>query len=440
MQDKKQPLYIQLYDRLTAEIISGHFPNGFKLPSRRDMAEKSNLSQNTVDSAYKMLADTGYAKAIPRQGYIVTYKRASTSNTPWEQNAPESIVFSPNGIDTSHINRGAYARIVKNISYNDGKDIFSYIEKGGETELRMAISKYLYSFRSIKCSPEQIIIGAGQEYQLRAFASMMQNSRFVIENPCDGRLYTALYEDGKNISILPPNAGNLNLDELLRSNSDIFIIDADSRFPRGTMLNDNERAELLNSYNGYIIEIGSDSELCSKTGTPLYSLDTKKRVIYLGSFSRSIGPAIRTSYMVLPYELMDKWKNFHTYYYALSSKLEQLVLAEFIDKGYYTKHCRQMRRIYSEKKLYLAYRITEILHESAVISSNGGTYITVSINGNTAQIKQTAKSIGIKLLSLNSYNINKYTSPLENDPLILGIGDLSVRDISRGLRLLKENI
>lgn len=440
MPDKKPPLYTQLYDYLISEIVSGRIPNGSKLFSRREMAQKAHVSQNTVDSAYKMLVDTGYAEALPRQGYIVTYKKASTANTPWEQNPAESIVFSPNGIDTSHINRSAYARITRSIAYNDGKDIFSYIEKGGETELRMAISKYLYSFRNIKCSPEQIIIGAGREYQLRAFASMMEGHTFVIENPCDRRLYTALHEDGKSIVTLPPNTGHLDISALKKSGGDIFIIEPDSRFPRGTLMSAEERQELLKNYNGYIVEIGTDSELCPKTGTPLYSADTKNRVVYLGSFSRSIGPAIRTSYMVLPSELTAKWKSFHTYYYALSSKLEQLVLADFIDKGHYAKHCRQMRRIYSEKKLYLSHRITEILHGSAIFSSNGGTYITVSSLNNIADIKRIAKAIGIKLLSMNSYNVKKQFEPISNDFLIMGIGDLSIRDINQGLRLLKQNL
>ncbi|MDO5397323.1 MAG: PLP-dependent aminotransferase family protein [bacterium] len=436
--EKRKPLYITLYDQIAGEIVSGRMRKGAKLTPRRTLSKKLGISQNTVDSAYKMLVDTGYAVSVPRQGYIVVYSKSPTGNTPWENDAPETVVFSPNGIDTSHINRGAYARIVRDIVYNDGADIFSYVEKGGETPLRMAISKYLYSFRGVKCSPEQIIIGAGREYQLQAFAAMMKEHTFITENPCDGRLYNSLSEHGRNVKTLSANTGKFDFEALRHADGDILIIEPDARFPRAAAMNDSERIELLNEWDKYIIEICTDSELCPASYTPLYSLDSCRRVVYLGSFSRSLCPAIRTSYMVLPYELMEKWKGFHTYYYALSSKTEQLVLAEFIEKGHYTRHIKQMKKTYSEKKQYIISHLTETFGSgSEIISNNGGTYLTLKTALCAAELKQRAKSCGVKLLSMNSFNVHKTEHPLENDFLVIGIGDLPLREIKNGLRLIE---
>ena len=439
--EKGRPLYISLYDKIADEIITGQLSRGAKLTPRRELASKLKISQNTVDSAYKMLVDTGYVTAVPRQGYIVSHLAGMTENTPWEPNAPELVVFSPNGIDTTHINRAAYARILRDIAYNDGADIFSYVEKGGETELRMAISKYLYSFRGVKCSPEQIILGAGREYQLQAFAAMMKDRVFVTENPFDGRIYNALREHGRSIITLDANTGVFNFDALADCGGDILIIEPDARFPRGMAMTEEERQRLFEAWNGYIIEICTDSELCAKPLTPLYSLDTRNRVIYIGSFVRSLAPAIRTSYMVLPHELLEQWKKFHTYYYALTSKTEQLALAEFINKGYYTGHCRQMKKLYSEKKQYLTEHIKEAFGaDSEVISKNGGTYITVRPGNAVPEIKKRARACGVKLLSMNSFNVKKAVLTLERDLLVIGTGDLTLRDIRSGIRLLKENL
>lgn len=434
--EKGKPLYITLYDRLAGEIASGRMRRGAKLAPRRELAKKLGISQNTVDSAYKMLVDTGYVTAVPRQGYIVSLRIGPTGNTPWESNAPETVVFSPNGIDTSHINRGAYARIARDIVYNDGADIFSYVEKGGETALRMAISKYLYSFRGVKCSPEQIIIGAGREYLLQAFAAMMKEHTFITENPCDGKIYNSLIEHGRCVKTLAANTGDFDFDAL-RNIGDILILEPDARFPRAMAMPDPERLRLLDEWDKYIIEICTDSELCPGSYTPLYSLDTKSRIICLGSFSRSLCPAVQTSYMVLPYELLEKWKSFHTYYYALSSKTEQLVLAEFIEKGHYTRHIKQMKKIYSEKKQYVCSRLNEALGGAEILSDNGGTYLTVKTVLSPAELKRRAKGCGVKLLSMNSFNVHKTTQPLENDFLVIGIGDLPMREIKCGLRLLE---
>lgn len=433
-----KPLYITLYDQIAGEIASGRMRKGAKLTPRRTLSEKLGISQNTVDSAYKMLVDTGYAISIPRQGYIVVYSNSPTGNTPWENNAPETVVFSPNGIDSTHINRSIYARIFRDTVYNDGADIFSYVEKGGETELRMAISKYLYSFRGIKCSPEQIIIGAGREYLLQAFAAMMKEHTFITENPCDGRLYNALNEHGRNVKTLGANTGEFDIDALKAVDGNILILEPDARFPRASAMTVPERLRLLNNWDKYIIEVCTDSELCPQTHTPLYSLDIGSRVVYLSSFSRSLCPAIRTSYMVLPYELLEKWKSFHTYYYALSSKAEQLVLAEFIGKGHYTRHIKQMKKIYSEKKQYIRIHLSEAFGSGAeILSDNGGTYLTVKTAFSAAEMKQRAKSCGVKLVSMNSFNVHKANCPLENDFLIIGIGDLSIREIKNGLRLIE---
>ncbi len=441
-----KPLYMSLYESISREIYTGGLRFGAKLTPRRELARELGISENTVDSAYKMLVDTGYVKSIVRQGYIVSFKGEVEGDSPWERGAPEQVVFSPNGIDTSKINRGAYAKILRDIAYNEGAHIFSYPEKGGEFALRQAIAKYLYSFRDIKCSPEQIIIGAGAEYMLLSLAAVFKGGRGIItENPCDAHFYRPLIDNNISVTTLPVNIGDFDFNALYRAAGSVLFAEPDARFPRGSAMDESERARLLDwadGKKGYIIENGADSGICYDRHRTLYSMDTNNRVIYLGSFARSFGPAMKISYMVLPYELMEMWKGTHAYYYSLAAVTEQLALAEFINRGYYTKHCRAMRLVYHEKKLFLSERLNNAgggLIDTRL--SCGSTYVTAECPIKTAEeIKALARRCGVKLLSMNSFNVYKKEHPIENDRLVIGCGDLTRGQIKDGVRLLELNL
>jgi GntR family transcriptional regulator/MocR family aminotransferase len=146
--------------------------------------------------------------------------------------------------------------------------------------------------------------------------------------------------------------------------------------------------------------------------------------------------------MVLPYELTELWKRAHTFYYALSSVTEQLTLAEFLNKGYFTKHHKAMRKLYHEKALFLKEEL-EKLPQGIIQSelSDGSTYITAKCIGKTAEeLKAVGRRCGVKLLSMNSYNIHKMREPLQDDALVIGFGDLSREQIKTGIRLLNTNL
>ena len=428
----KKPLYIQLYETISEDIMSGKLRYGMKLPSRRALAEELDISQNTVDGAYHMLLDTGYIISVPRQGYVVSFKPVSYSGeNPWEIIAPEQVVFSPNGIDTSKINRAAYAKIYKDISYNDGIDVFSYVDKGGEFILRNAISKYLYSFRGVKCSPDRIIIGAGAEYLLNSLAAIFPgNVAFATENPCDPHFYRVLTSYNNKVVSLPYNPGSFDFDALNKSDADILFIDPDSRFPRSSAMNAEERRALLEWAN------------CRDGRFIIYSMDENNKVIYIGSFARSFCPAVKTSYIVLPPEILALWKQQHAYYYALTSKTEQYALAEFINKGYFTKHYKTMRRLYKDKRDYLISCLEEAFGGTVTICGcSGSTYICADFNVSANEIKMLARRSGVKLFSLNSFNVNKSSNEYivsDTDRVVIGFGDLTREKIQLGIQLMKD--
>ncbi|MBQ8300427.1 MAG: PLP-dependent aminotransferase family protein [Clostridia bacterium] len=446
---KKQgkALYIQLYEAISDDIMNGRLRNGAKLPSRRTMAEKLGIAENTVDGAYKMLLDTGYVESLPRQGYIVSFKSPVYSgDKPWEIIAPEDIVFSPNGIDISKVNRASYAKILKDIAYNDGMDIFSYVDKGGELILRNAISKYLYSFRDVKCSPDKIIIGAGAEYLLSSLAVLFNDTAFITENPCDTHFYRVLASYKNKTVTLPWNIGSFDIDALYKSEGDVLFIEPDARYPRSMALTTEEKEQILkwaNEKDGrFIIENCCDSEITWETGRTLYSMDSNDKVVYLGSFSRSFCPAVKTSYMVLPPALLELWKKTQAYYYSLTSKTEQFALAEFINKGHFTKHYKSMRRIYKDKREYLKNCIEETFGEDVTVcTSSASTYISADFGTDTFELKKKARRYGVKLFSMSSYDAYNASNDLnykDEDRIIIGFGELNKEQINRGIRILKE--
>lgn len=445
---KGKAMYIQLYDYIVEEILRGRLQNGMKLPTRRKMAQQLNIAETTVDSAYKMLQDTGYIISIPRRGYVVSFKSSPYSgNIPWEPTAREEIVFSPNGIDISYLPRTAYAKIMKDILYNDGIEIFSYPEKGGEFILRNELSKYLYSFRDVKCAPSQIIIGAGLEYLLSSLAAIFsENTGYILENPCYTHFYHTLSSYRHKVILLPSNIDEFDIDALYACDGDILCIEPDARFPRSKPLSREACCEILKwAYSApdrYIIENGYDSELQSNQKKTLYSMDTKNRVLYLNSFSRSISPAIKTAYMVLPENLLELWKKKHVYYYSLVSKQEQYALAELIRRGHFMKHYKCMRKIYKERREYLKNCFFKTFGDNIkVCGESASTYISAEFASlNTKEVQTEAKKAGVKLLSMNSFNVNKNTAPLESDRLVIGIGDLNNEKIKLGAKLLHERL
>lgn len=432
-------LYEQLYRAIAAEITSGAMRSGFMLPSRREMAKTAGVSQNTVESAYRMLADCGYIRSIPRQGYVVDYPvEPFGGEMTWERDAAEEIVFSPNGIDISAVNRGVYAKLLRDAAYNS--DIFSYVDKGGEFALRSAISKYLISFRDIKAPPDRIVMGAGAEYLLLSLASVF-GSGFISENPCDPHYYRTLSAYGKSVTALPYNTGCFDA-AALSDKDGILLIEPCARFPRSRTMSKEERRAVLEwayaSEKRYIVEIGVDSELVWSGDSPLFTEDTRGKVIYLGSFSRSFSPGIKASYMALPEPVRDMWKRAHIYYYSLISKQEQYALAEFIDKGYFRKHCMAMRRSYRDKKTQLKLYMEQAFEGGfRVINEDGGTYITAQIGSfSTAAVRLLARRAGIKLFSLSGFNMLGDEAADGTDRLVMGFGDVTGRDIKRGAQML----
>ena len=366
----KQPLYRQLYNYLVNEIKSGNLREGEKLPGKKSLAAHLGMSQSTVESAYDMLAAEGYVLAKPRSGFYVnpldffeTVNENAKQISPYGSEQAEcgesrQYLYSllSGNIDTTVFPYGTWAKITKEVVYNN-RDILSYGDGHGDYSLRQSLTKYLHEFRGVSCSPKQVIIGAGLEYLLPlVYRILGDDAVFALEDPGYKKTADIFRNHGAKIEFLPVDEGGMAISDLHSSLAQVAYITPSHQFPLGVVMPVGRRLQMLSwAYekpDRYIIEDDYDSEF-RYNGSPipaLQGLDQKDRVIYVGTFSRSIAPAFRLAYMVLPPKLMTVYDEKFTSYATTVSRLDQNIMNEFMAGGHFARHLNKVRNAYKQRR------------------------------------------------------------------------------------------
>lgn len=453
--NKKRAMYKQLYDYFVGSIEKGIYGNNEQLPSRRELIERFNISDTTVLNAYRLLENTGYVYTNPRKGYFVSpsvnipkiHKDKIPKIEIDEKIVDELIAYSYNGTDMETFENSTYPKIIKEIVYGDRKDLVKLGDKRGEQILRYSIAKWLYSFRNIDCNPEHIIIGAGGEYMLVSLAAVLDdNSVYAVESPGEMRSYLTLLDYGRKVTAIRSGKDFKLSEELNRVNADVVYTYPSYHFPDGYVMSDKQKLDLIEWSKGepnrYIIEDDTDFGIVRNSNLPIYSMDDGENTIYFGTFRHTIGSSFKLSYMVLPDELYEKWKYHHRYYHALSSKMEQYALAEFISGGEFVKHYRKLCDIYAEKREYFAKLMIRDFGSCAEISplsDSTSVIVKFDLGMDGLDLRKYCWNRGLK-----NYNITMYTpdGKEKNGPpvFIYGIGHLSKNEIKYGAEVHKKVI
>ena len=320
------PMYEQIYSYMKEEIRKGNLKAATRLPSTRVLAENLKVSRSTTQMAYEQLVSEGYIETVPCKGYYVTRIeelvevkqaagedfRAGLEAAPQER---YQVDFSPRGIDLNHFPYNAWRKVTKNTLVDDNKELFLTGNPQGEAALREAIRGYLHSARGVNCSQEQIIVGAGSEYLLMLLSRILGTEHVIaMESPTYKQAYLVLDSLGYPVVPVEMDRYGLSAKLLEESGADIAYVMPSHQYPMGIVMPVKRRQELLNwagkSPSRYLIEDDYDSEFRYK-GKPipaLQGMDSAGKVIYIGTFSKSIAPAIRVSYMVLPAPLMENYQ------------------------------------------------------------------------------------------------------------------------------------
>jgi len=448
------PLYEQIYIYIKKEIQNGTMTYQYKLPSTRGLAEHLQISRNTVDMAYSQLLSEGYIEAIPKKGYYVGQMKELTKISRQPIDAPikaketeESYLynFSPFTIDISQVPYHTWRKLSKNSMNNNS--LFLLGDKQGDYELRAVIHQYLHDSRGVHCSPDEIIIGAGADYLLQLLSQIITDQSVIaMENPTYKQAYSIF--QGLNITTIgiPLDQHGMNLDALKNSSANIAYVTPSHQYPLGIVMPIQRRLELLawanEGDNRYIIEDDHDSEFRYK-GKPIPSLqgiDSNHKVIYLGTFSRAIAPAIRIGYMVLPRQLFKVYKEHYSYYTSTVSRIDQAIMTAFIKEGYFERHLNRMRKIYKNKHDVLMNAFKEFGNTVKIHGENAGLHVVVEFLTVLSEedIIHMAKKHKIKLYGLSKHFIGEST--VQHPHILFGYANLSEEEIIQGVHLLYQII
>lgn len=452
------PMYIQIYEYIKDDILRSCLPAGEKLPSSRSLAANLQVSRSTVDTAYQQLVAEGYLEAKEKRGFFVnsvthlqqfpmsTYEEELCDPSS-EQHMAIRYDFNPDSIDTEHFPYSIWKSIGKNQLDIPGNFLSGNWK--GDLPLRRAIADYLRGSRGVRCTPEQIVIGAGLDHLLQMLCVLFERrATIAMEDPGYRNARQVLVSSGYAIVDIPLQDHGMNMDALIRSSADICYVTPSHQFPLGSVMSISRRQELLNwasedDYR-YIIEDDHDSEFRYK-GKPipaLQSLDTAQRVIYIGTFSKAISPAIRMGYMVLPPHLMKHYQMKCGIYACPVSRIDQAILTDFIRLGFFEKHLNRMRKIYKTKHDCILERLQQYFPDGMVDISgdNAGLYVLLRYHGplTEEEIESQAEKNGIELRSLRGY----YSSlPADYLPTyLLGFANLIEEKIDEGIRCLAEQV
>ena len=458
----KAPLYEKIYEAIKREIVDGKISKGEKLPSTRLLAKNLAVSRSTVEMSYEQLLAEGYIEAKPCSGYFVCdmedlyrldekqmpeISAVKANETTVQKEQKPDIDFSPYGIDTENFPYNIWRKLHKNVLLDDREEILLSGDGQGDYGLRQAIADYLHQARGVNGTPEQVIIGAGNEYLEILLTQILGGEKKVcMENPTYLQAYRTFCNMGYEVKGISQGEGGISIETLLEEHPDILYIMPSHQFPLGTVMSLKQRLELLKwaseGEGRYLIEDDHDSEYRYK-GKPipsLQSIDSQERVIYLGTFSKSIAPSLRISYMVLPKHLLPVYEKKCGFYSATVPKVQQEVLKQFILGGYFGRHLNKMRAIYKGRHDFLVGELKKREWVESVAGDNAGLHVLVRVKTTMTEqmLCSAAAEKKIRLTGICEHYIDK---PPESEPiLLLGYGKPTEKEISEGLKRLDEII
>lgn len=447
------PLYEQIYQFLKQEIQRRQILPLECLPSTRALAKHLQVSRTTVDLAYSQLVSEGYIEAIPCKGYFVCqidglYEFSNSSEVEQMEEKMDVLDyqydFALNGIGVNSFPHNQWRKISREI-LNEDDSLFLLGDSQGDLGIRTVLASYLHHARGVKCHPNQIIVGAGNDYLLMMLRVILgEGKQVAMENPTYKNAWQGFSNLGYQVCGIEMDEAGMRVDELEKSGADIAYVMPSHQFPMGYVMPLKRRSQLLSwaaaQKQRYIIEDDYDSEFRYK-GKPIPALqgyDRNGTVIYLGTFSKSIAPAIRISYMVLPPQLMKEYEKRGKSFSVTVSRVDQKIIEVFLRDGYYERHLNRMRALYKNKHDYLLMCLKEMTHICTVSGENAGVHVVLKfVNGiSEKDAVRKAAEAGIKVYGISEY----YISDRSGDDLqgvLLGYATLEENEIRDAVEQLK---
>lgn len=453
------PLYQQIEEYLKQEIQEGRLVAGMRLPSSRALSANLLVSRSTIETAYDQLVAEGYIEPVAYKGYYVCeiegiyFQKAEYT----KQNNPEKTEikqrrklhkyrydFALNGIAPESFPTHTWKQLAKQVLSDSTEEIFAQGNPYGEDSFREAIAEYLYHARGVKCEKSQILVGAGNDYLLMVLATLFEcNKKVAMENPTYLSAWYDLKHTGCSVCTVKSDEMGICIEELEKTGADVVYVMPSHQFPMGTVMPLKRRMELLrwaDENQTYIIEDDYDSEFRYK-GKPIPALqgfDKNERVIYIGTFSKSIAPSIRISYMALPKKLMRYYQSRYPFAVTIS-KADQKIVELFLRNGHYERHLNRMRRLYKSKHDWILRWVKEEMSEiCSCFGEHAGIHLLLRFHNGISEdeVVERAKSAGIRVYGLSEFFVQEKK---ETEAVVLiGYATLTEEEIKEALQILSR--
>ncbi len=451
-----RPLHVKLYHQIKNQILSGKLLPHTKLPSVRHLAAELSVSRNTVEYAYEQLCTEGFIYSKPQSGYYISLldqefippPRRNPENPEPALEAEEiySFDFHPAGLAPDSFPIKVWRKLLTDCLQENPEQFTLYGNPQGERELRYQIQRYLGLFRGVSCNPEQIVISSGLQDSLSMIAPILygDHSNLAIEEPGHWIPRTVFQNYSFLLNPVSVHSDGIDLDYLKNTDSTVVYVTPSHQFPLGYVMPVENRLKLLNwakTVGGVIIEDDYDSELRyhGKPIPALQGLHPEGNIIYLGSFSKVLSPALRVAYMVLPYRFLNAYSKMFGNFTPTVSLLEQRTLSQFMAQGYWERHLRKMRIIYKRKHDVLIQSIKRYFGtEANILGQGAGLHVVLEFTGNLideTELIQRARRENVRVIPLADTYQAKNHYPAR---VMLGFGRMSPDELEEGIERLSR--
>lgn len=415
-------LYEYLYKCIKDDILQGRIKAGDKLPSKRSFAKHLGVSTATVENAYSQLLFEGYVNSVEKSGFYVTNLEKPKKNTDKKpvglmEEEFEYSYFSDlrsNRLQRANFPFATWAKLMRYTISSHDEALLKTVPYNGIYELRVALCNYLHDNKGMEVEPYQIYVGSGTEYLYSRLIQLFgTDTKWAIENIGNQKIANIYDMYNARWSFVETDDKGPRVESLLKQESGIVHISPSNNFPLGNVMQVKRRQELLAwaaaSSERFILEDDYDSEFRCKGAPiePLFSLDTAGKVIYMNTFSKTLIPSLRISFMVLPPTLVERYQKKLSFYSGTVSSIEQYTLAHFIREGYYERHINHMRNYFRSirESLIRAIEGSDLKGISTIIEPSAGTHFLLKLETEKSD-RQLTEDIGrmdIEVAALSEY-------------------------------------
>ena len=438
------PLYESLYRAIREDIRDGILAPGEKLPSKRALASNLEVGKTTVEAAYAQLLEEGYISSRERQGFFVeaVHQKIPAPAPVSAPPPPEISDTAPadlTGNGTGHFPFSVWTRLQREVILDYGKDLLLPMDPRGALVLRRAIAESLSDFRGMQVDPQNILVGAGTDFLYNLLMQLLgQDLVYGVEDPGYEKIRRIYAAGGVRCHSIPLDGSGIRVEDI--GPAQVLHISPSHHFPTGIVTPVSRRRQLLSwarSRDGWIIEDDYDTEFRfrGRPIPPMQAMDPE-RVIYLNTFSKTLSPSIRISYLVLPPMLMERFRRELGFYGCTVASFEQYTLARFLSRGYFEKHINRMRKFYRARRN----RVISLLENCpaspafTIQEQDAGLHFLLQVDTrlSDAQLEEFFLRQGLKVQPLGSF----YREPRDLRTLVVNYSGVDEAALENALKKL----